>query len=282
MKRREREFKKLSVCFMIAIALAAFFTLKVLAYDFLTEDEISPRGIIEEPPSFEVSMITSFNDDLSYEMSLDELQAKIQSYQEVKNSAHNLAEQARSLGWPEDCDAIINAKIEHNNANVAMIFYQSVYDEKLIALEEARWESKKKEYPEATYVWRYMKDLGWNDYVCAGIMGNLMIETGGNTLALNPTAGTTYYGICQWSKGYKGVQGVSLEKQCDYLRDTIKNEFDTYGFIYKKNFNFDSFLKLTDAQQAAAAFAQCYERCGSVSYKLRQKNAIIAYNYYVS
>ena len=41
-----------------------------------------------------------------------------------------------------------------------------------------------------------MKELGWNDYVCAGIVGNLMAEVGGQTLNIDPQLGNSYYGIC--------------------------------------------------------------------------------------
>lgn len=127
-----------------------------------------------------------------------------------------------------------------------------------------------------------MKAQGWNDYVCAGIMGNLMAEVGGQTLDIRYTLSSSgYYGMCQWSRGYSQVWGAGLETQCDFLRDTIKYEFDTYGSKYQKGFNFNSFLNMTDAQQAALAFAKSYERCGSGSYRVRQKNALKAYNYFV-
>ena len=37
-------------------------------------------------------------------------------------------------------------------------------------------------YSQATQVWNGLKALGLNDYVCAGIMGNIMAEVGGQTL----------------------------------------------------------------------------------------------------
>ena len=46
------------------------------------------------------------------------------------------------------------------------------------------WAEKEAKYPVATYIWRYMKDLGWSDAVCAGIMGNMMAEVGGHTLLI--------------------------------------------------------------------------------------------------
>lgn len=143
------------------------------------------------------------------------------------------------------------------------------------------------EYPVAAQIWQYMKNLGWNDYVCAGIMGNLMAEVGGQTLNIQYnlySSGGGYYGMCQWSKKYHSeIYGVNdLNSQCDYLRDTIKYEIDTFGYKYQQGFCLDTFLNLTDAQQAALAFAKTYERCASGSYGIRQQNAIKAYNYFVA
>ena len=87
-------------------------------------------------------------------------------------------------------------------------------------------------YPEATKVWTILQDYGYNDYVCAGIMGNLMVETGGNTLDLDPDlVYYSYYGLCQWSYEYfPSVWYSSLEEQCEFLHDTIEYEINTFGF----------------------------------------------------
>ncbi len=140
------------------------------------------------------------------------------------------------------------------------------------------------EYPIAESIWKYLKELGYNDYICAGIIGNIMVEAGGHTLVIIPEAETkSYYGICQWSKRYyPDVIGVSLDAQCDYLRDTIQNEFDTFGFLYKKNFNYEAFLLLENEQEAALAFAECYERCNGDTYSLRQECATITYEYFIN
>lgn len=127
-----------------------------------------------------------------------------------------------------------------------------------------------------------MKTQGWNNYVCAGIMGNIMTEVGGQSLNIRYNAyGNGYYGICQWNKAYRQVWGTDLKTQLNFLKNTIQYEMNTFGFNYYKGFNYNSFLNLQDAQQAALAFAKCYERCGSGSYGVRQNNAIKAYNYFV-
>lgn len=139
-------------------------------------------------------------------------------------------------------------------------------------------------YKHATKVWNYLKSKGYSDVVCAGIMGNFMTETGGHTLALNPTAyggNGKYYGIAQWSvKYYPKVAGKDLDYQLDYLSKTIKREFDACGHLYKKGFTYEDFLKMDSPRDAALAFAKVYERCGSGSYNKRQNGAEIAYDYF--
>ena len=211
----------------------------------------------------------------------------INQQQAVKDHSHNMAESARFLGWEEDSELIqdLGNKWKIADANQAM--YQNQLDEivaeeqRKIAEEEAKWAQKESEYPAATYVWKYMKSLGWNDYVCAGIMGNLMAEVGGQTLALEYTMmDHGYYGMCQWGSAYKEIWGGGLEAQCNFLRDTIQYEIDTYGGKYSKGLNFNSFLNMTNEKKAALAFAKSYERCASGSYSVRQKNATKAYKYY--
>lgn len=242
--------------------------------------------------------------------SKEELTTLITETQSIKDNAHTMADSARVLGWEEDDKLIRELQEKWHEANEDQKNYQGQLDkiladeaeaarkaeEERIAAEkaaaeaaeaarraeEAKWATKAAEYPAATQIWRYMKAQGWNDYVCAGIMGNLMAEVGGQTLDIRYTLSSSgYYGMCQWSRGYSQVWGAGLETQCDFLRDTIKYEFDTYGFKYQKGFNFNSFLNMTDAQQAALAFAKSYERCASGSYGVRQKNAVKAYNYFV-
>lgn len=169
----------------------------------------------------------------------------------------------------------------------------SEYQEQISAIEaeeariEAMWSEKSGEYPVATQVWRYMKEeLGWNDYVCAGVMGNMMAEVGGQTLNLQPYlyghSGANYYGLCQWSsRYYPSIQGADVDAQLDFLASTVKKELDTYGYLFRSGLDYEAFCNLTDAEDAAMAFAKAYERCGSGSYGVRQRNAIKAYSYFV-
>ena len=133
-------------------------------------------------------------------------------------------------------------------------------------------------------MWQFLDDAGYNDYVIAGIIGNMMVECGGHTLALEPYIYSIdgYYGLCQWSRGYQDRVGdTDTEYQCQFLLDTIVYEIDTYGHLYKRGFDYSSFISLTNEKDAALAFARSYERCGFISYGARRACATTAYNYFV-
>lgn len=160
------------------------------------------------------------------------------------------------------------------NYNDDLQYYQEFYDE-LYKVEV--WTIRMNEYPIATTVWLYLKEQGYNDYVAAGIIGNMMTECGGQTLALNPNASSgSYYGICQWGSGFSN-RYTDLDGQLQLLMDTIENEFNWYG-----NMNYESFLSLTNERDAALAFAKSYERCTSASYTQRQNNAERALAYFAN
>jgi hypothetical protein len=145
------------------------------------------------------------------------------------------------------------------------------------------WE---KEYYYAAKVWAYFKKLGFSDDVTAGIIGNMMVETGGGTLNLKPTiysASGSYYGLCQWSLYYSPhMANTSFEAQLDYLITDLPVQFKTFGKLYKSGFTYDKFLALDTPADAALAFAKVYERCASGSYGLRQEAARNAYDYFAN
>ncbi len=189
----------------------------------------------------------------------------------------SLIDKARELGY-SDNDEVIKSEREQ-----LLSFVKQRNDN---AVQLNNWDTKFQEYPYATYVWLYLTDVcGYNKYVAAGILGNMMVEVGGSTLDLQywlySYGNSYYYGICQWGKKtYPGVRGTDLITQCDFLKQTIKEEFDTFGYAYSKGFNYDKFLNLQNVEAAAKAFAVCYERCGSSTYDLRQSCALTAYRYF--
>lgn len=165
-----------------------------------------------------------------------------------------------------------------------------LYNQKIIELEkQAKWNQKEEEYPVASQMWLYLtNDMGLNNYVAAGIIGNVMVETGGQTLDIEwniYSNGKGYYGLCQWYIPYNpSMNGASFEEQCNYLNNSIEAEFDTFGSTcYQSGFDYEDFVQMEDVRAAALAFAKCYERCAATSYNYssRQSCAEIAYSYFV-
>lgn len=280
--------KKQIVAMMLAVItvlMCCAFTLHPEANESAPEVKYATQTVeVEVDKSFKVDKIKEFEDPNLNTYTMTQLQVLIDAERANQEAAHKLAESARKLGWPEESEPIASAKNEWSNAQLAIEAYNARYQELYAESEEVKWETKAAEYPAATQIWRYMKNLGWNDYVCAGIMGNLMAEVGGQTLDIQYwLKGNGYYGMCQWNKAYcSGVWGADLTGQCDFLRDTIKYEIDTFGYAYQKGFNFESFLNMSNERDAAKAFAKCYERCGSSTYTIRQNNAEKAYDYFVN
>ena len=211
----------------------------------------------------------------------EELINQINFYTDKALYANQLLNAAHNLGYGENHCVVQTAIKEINNAISNKEFYQNKLNE--IIKKEKEYDSFYKEYPIATVIWFYLQDLGYNDYVCAGILGNIMAEVGGNTLNIQPySIGGIHYGICQWNKDYcPEVWGTDLITQLDYLKNSIEPELNTFGFVYKKNFNYKTFLQMKDASEVAYAFAKVYERCHHSHYEVRRTNALIAYNFFV-
>ena len=132
-------------------------------------------------------------------------------------------------------------------------------------------------YNQAQAVWNYLRDIGLNKYVCAGIIGNIMAEVGGQTLDISrwpQYSQGTYYGICQWAGSRKNRLlndfGTTLDDQIRFL------SVELFEVIPKDN----SFYNMQDEKEAALYFAKYYERCSSKYYTVRQKNATKALEYF--
>ena len=204
-----------------------------------------------------------------------ELESLISSTNEKLQAANNMLDSCKTLGYDDDNPVVVLANEEVANAKADMEYYQTIYD-------EVRMEERMAEYPVATTVWNYLKDLGYNDYITAGILGNIMAEVGGHTLDIQPTLlNGTYYGMCQWKMCYyPSVSGLGAEGQLDLLANTIEQEFNEFGYV--SGYSYEEFLDIQDEQIAALAFAKTYERCGSGSYSARQKNATKALEYFTN
>lgn len=243
-----------------------------------TYDRRPVLSFMEEEEEFKIEKIYEFSDSNLEYYTEEELIQLIEKYQKIQDDAHTLAETARTLGWPEDSEAIQSAQAEWFNAQLAIELYQEQYEK----LFNSIWSVRAREYPVATEIWLYMKDCGWNDYVCAGILGNMMAEVGGGTLNLRWDAyGQGFYGLCQWSKSRgSNVWGANVETQCSFLKNTIKSEMDTFGYAFAQGFDYEDFLNLVDERDAAIAFSKCYERNDSTYTAIRADYAETAYNYF--
>ena len=115
------------------------------------------------------------------------------------------------LGYPNE---ILTTEITTNKND-------NTTEEKTTIITTTKKIINKDKYPEAYKIWYYLKKLGYNDYVCAGIMGNIMAECGGQTLNIQPyiyNSTFEYYGICQWSLKYcPSVKDMSLDEQLKFL-----------------------------------------------------------------
>ena len=80
--------------------------------------------------------------------------------------------------------------------SIPLIYLKLINDNKSSEVES-------EEYPDAAFIWNYLKSEKYNDHIIAGILGNLMAECGGQTLKLNTNLNTgVYYGVVQWSIKY--------------------------------------------------------------------------------
>ena len=153
--------------------------------------------------------------------------------------------------------------------------------------EEAKWQRRYEEYPIATEAWIAMKAQGWSDVVCAGIMGNLMAETGGSgTLHLDwDSNGDNGYGLVQWTSGrrndIKNKYGKypSVKEQIQFIHDEL---YGTNGVRRQvTNSQFKSIMNADTPEECAYAFACYYERCATFSRSMRKGFARKAYDYFV-
>lgn len=152
--------------------------------------------------------------------------------------------------------------------------------------EELFWQQSHMQYPVATEVWLLMKEYGWSDAACAGILGNIMRETGGDTLYIQfdiYNSSRTHYGLCQWSKKYypdiqpKNDWAPSVIEQMNYLRYTINHQRELRVYYA---FEEDYLIHATDYREVAKKFCDGYERPAENSTR-RENNAEKAWHYFV-
>lgn len=242
----------------------------LLILSLFTISTLAATGVAYEAEPFAISGYT-------YE-DIELLQVKITEQQARMSAASDIISAARSLGYDNSHDVIELARCEYQTCEKERDYLQTIYKQ----LQE-KWNRKRVEYPDATFIWERLKEAGYSNYICAGIIGNIMNEVGGNTLNIQPCAQTAkYYGICQWSSYYPDAWGLSVEEQCDYLLNSMEEIINAFGSLYKQDFGYQDFVCMTNCRQIALCFAKSYERCSTSSYLARQENATIAYDYFIS
>lgn len=134
-------------------------------------------------------------------------------------------------------------------------------------------------------IWNFFKGKGLSDSASAGIMGNLKLESGLSTTAVNKSSGAT--GIAQWLggrltglKSYAKTLGTSwtdLNTQLEWLWKELNGADATTKSILNKNGGLDA-LNNMNASSAALLFEKSFERSGGAALTQRKNNANDYYN----
>lgn len=253
------------------------------------ESEAAQYKDIAEKATLDKTQIEILSDDEIDDLNtiIIDLRNELHDLEEILDSHRlNSNEEAMKLQYEIDTYRLL---IEDYEVKMEEIKSRDAAEQKVYT---AIWNKRMKEYPEATTVWKYLtEELGYNNYVAAGILGNMMLECGGNSLKLQPTiysSNRNYYGLCQWNVVTKRNNGVlyngkvkdaNLMTQLNYLAG---EEFGSikYAFDHSSLVSYDSFTSLTNCEKAAEMFAKVYEVCGN-TYYTRGINALRAYQYFV-
>lgn len=221
------------------------------------------KELINEPISFTE---LAYNELYDIDSSLQYLH-KVNEAIEVINTANNSGDYTKTACASMTAELTRLQEVANNYYNDIVCY--------------TTWEH---DYSYAAKTWEFFKQRGYSDAAVFGIIGNMMIETSGGSILLEPAVynpSRNYYGLCQWStKYYPEVKDKPFEEQLVFLDETIETEFSTFGKLYSNGFDLEDFKNMTDPADAALAFAKVYERCGSGSYTLRMQAAVNAESYF--
>ena len=271
-----------ALAWLIIFVLASVCTIIVVAAPPAVEDEAAANvttiaetdSYAQTEPVIELNNTPVVFSEVDYTVFYD-YQMCIAYLDELKECLQVLYNNIASDTYTEEALVAMQAE-----ADRIKTIYVAVEDD---AAKYASWEA---EYYYAAKTYLFLKQQGFNDAVVCAILGNMMIETSGGSLALKPTIyspGGSFYGLCQWSLYYRpNVAGMSFENQLTYLLNDLEYEFNTFGYCYKRGFSYEDFLEMEDPSEAAYVFAKVYERCGSESYNARRTSARKAYDYFVN
>ena len=206
-------------------------SVKIVEASAITRNALSEAYIPSEMSSV-VDLTTTIEykqiRNISKTEDTQELRTLIQECKTLKESAEQMLVLADNLGYTDKHPVVKTTTAEIEQLNKLITIYEN-------RLEQKCWEIRIEKYPTASSIWLYLSDQGYSDEICAGILGNIMAEVGGHTLDIEHTTDTHpgYYGICQWSLKYSNTKGMNLSEQCQYLVETIENEFNSFGSEYK-------------------------------------------------
>lgn len=183
--------------------------------------------------------------------------------------AHQMAECARELGYPEDHVVIQTASARwwEEEDLIRMLNEQDEEVVHIAAPEVSQTADNNgtcvtdDEYPVAAEIWNYCRnEMGLSEVCTAALIGNFACETGGCTLAIDPYIYTGgYYGMAMWALKYTDGQltaSSSLEDQLDYLAATLQQNMEYFGYSW------DAFISMDNPYNAAWVVTEYYERGG--------------------
>lgn len=241
--------------------------------------------VIETEPEEEIIILENVEVERVEPATLDEANTALEDAIFRRDTTKSVYEGLLLLGYDTEHPAVVMAKTDLENAEADVEYYT---EQQLIRQEEENWRVRAEEYPIATQAWLYMKnELGFNDIVCAGIMGNMMAECGGCwTSDLDwDVSSSSGYGMIQWLGGRKqqlfSIYGntPSVENQLDFIKDEL---YGTNGVTKQvTDSQLDKIMNAENPEDCAYAFACYYERCGEDHRWVRRDYARRAYEYFV-
>ena len=216
---------------------------------------------------------------------LEEAEAAYEKALARNVAAFNAYNSLIDLDYPEDHPAVtmVLAIIEETEQDCVY------YEDTLKTFQKAEaWRQRIEEYPVASQVWLYMQnEFGWNDIVCAGIMGNLMAECGGCWTSdlhydINSSNG---FGMIQWIGGRKNQlfatygSNPGIEDQLNFMKDELYGTNGVTKQVTESQLN--EIMNASTPEECAYAFAAYFERCATQHRAPRRDYARTAYNYFV-
>ena len=202
-----------------------------------------------------------------------------------KEAANVVYENLLLLGYAQDHPAVVMIQADIENEEEYILH---VEEQKVAFQEVYNWKIRSSEYPIATEVWLYMKnEFGWNDIVCAGIIGNMMAECGGCWTqdldwSLDEPGGL---GMIQWIGERrreiinKYGEMPTVEEQLLFMRDEL---YGTNGVTHQvTESQLNKIMNAETPEDCAFAFATYFERSAEENRWLRRGYATRAYEYFV-